>query len=51
MPATWGVLASQSVLLRGWGLESNFVWPGYIAFIIWFIFFLILAVKGIKRVE
>ena len=49
MPATWGVSAVRSILLRGWGMRNGFVWPGYIAFLVWFLFFMVITVKNIHR--
>ena len=49
MPTTWGAEAMRSVMVRGWGLEKEGVWIGFVAVLAWMLFFIILAVVGIKR--
>ena len=49
LPTTWGANAMRSVMVRGWSLDIEGVWSGYLAVLGWLVFFVFLAVTGIKR--
>jgi ABC-type polysaccharide/polyol phosphate export permease len=43
LPTTWTAAAMRSVMLRGWGIDQQSVWLGYVCNAAWTIFFLSIA--------
>jgi len=48
LPTTWAADASRSIMLRGWNINMEGVWLGYVATASWAIFLLIIATLALQ---
>lgn len=51
LPTTWAASAMRSVLLRGWDATHGGVWQALLVVLAWICLFLLLSVRGVRRIE
>jgi ABC-type multidrug transport system permease subunit len=51
LPTTHAATAMRCILLRGWSMYNLQVWPGFVAAVLWTLFYLFVATRFIRRTE